>query len=651
MSPPPKRVGAVEDELERKKRELRELDEMIAYKKSLVDRDPGQRTSFDYDHGRISVPMAEYKPVRSILKNRPESSEYFHRQPYEDPYYDRAYSPYQERHFDERLADPYRGHAYDRPYVDHQYTDRPYENHTYGEATYDPPSTSKRYTDRYDVYDEPCEDQRYREPVYSERPYDALYYSARQGQSPRGSSAAAKSEVPFGASSQSPLTQTTAASLSESPFRSPSPAEPPLKSPSPQRPAPPAQKQPLDRFLDMLNKKVGAEKKSESNYQSDDLLPHERALQDGKGFSRIVGLAQEQPSSSQRAQIEMGQTLALRPSSAERTSEESKSPTEPYDKIQNLLRTIGLKLSTGDVSKLANRAQEKMYNIRSSPIEREAVSSPKEPMQSRKMSSFDSDQIHSPSPGRSCSSDTPVQLKATPEYEDVLDRQEFEALEKAQQLQSLAKTIRGTSSVKPPPGPPPDQYQHPPISFNLNLGVDSQNSSGQNLGILGKSSLEKKHPVQTPPGPPPGLPLRRPHGTPPGPPSGHPPQRPAGQANYSPASQSALPFIPQTHIGIQPDTNSGLTTAAPTQSATSTQCDKPSLISTTTARCLKVIETVKSLTAQPLNKPVKSVQFTLPTESPSESTPQTEEDIKNKQKEKVFSPVFAKQKHVEVNEP
>lgn len=636
MSPPPRRVGAVEDELERKKRELRELDEMIAYKKSLVDREPGQRTSFDYDHGRISVPMAEYKPVRSILKNRPESSEYYHRQPYEDTYYDRAYSPYQERHYDERLADPYRGHPYDRPYVDHPYTDRSHGSHAYGEATYDPPPASKRYTDRYDVYDEPYEDHRYRDPAYSERPYDDPYYSAQQSQSPNGSSALPKSGVIPGASNQPPLTQTTAATLSEASFRPPSPAEPHPKSPSPYRPSPPAPKQPLDRFLDMLHKKVGAEKKSEPNYASDDLLPHERALQDGKGFSRIVGLAQEQPCSSQRAEIKLNQPLTLRPSSAERTSEESKSPAEPYDKIQNLLRTIGLKLSTGDVSTLANRAQEKMYTIRSSSSEREAVPSTKEPLQPRKTGSFDSDQIHSSSPGRSSSSDALVRPKAIPEYDDLLDRQEFEALKKVQQLQSLAKTVGSTLSVKPPPGPPPDQYQHPPVSFDLNLGLTSQNSFGLDSEVLGKSSLGRNQTAQTLPGPPPGPPPRRPPGAPPGPPPGHPPKRPVGQTYYSPSPQSALPFILAAHTGIQPDTKSSLTTAALSLSATSTsQCDKTSLISTTTTRCLKVIETVKSLTAQPLNKPVKTVQFSLPTESLSESTPQSEEDIKNKQKEKV----------------
>lgn len=590
MSPPPKSV--VEDELERKKRELQELEEIIAYKKSLVDREPGQRTSFDYDHGRITVPLAEYKPVRSILKSRPESSEYPNRPSYEDSYYDRAYSPYQERHYAERLPDPYRVHPYDRQYADRTYTDRPYESRAYAGAAYDAPSASQRYTDRYDVYDEPYDDYRYREPAYSERPYDDPYPPPRRSPSPPASSVPPQSEVNSGVSTQSPLTQTaTAAPSSQSPFRPPSPAEPPPKSPSPRRPSPPAQKPPLDRFLDMLNKKVVAEKKSEPSYVSDDLLPHERALQDGKGFSRIVGLAQEQPSSSQRALMEASQPSApipvQRPSSAERTSEESKCPTEPYDKIQNLLRSIGLKLSTGDVSKLANRTHEKMYNLKSSSSEREAVLSANEGTQPRRSGSFESDRIHSPSPGRSSSSETLVRPTATSEYEDFLDRQELETLKKAQQLQSLAKTIGGTSSsstssVKTPPGPPHEHYQHPPVSFNMTIGGASQNSSGQSPGIFGNILVDKSRLPPTPPGPPPGPPPRQPLGAPPGPPPGQPLKRPAGQPHYRPPTQ----------------------------------------------------------TVQPLTKPVKSVQFSLPAESPSESIPQTEEDIKNKQKEKVFLPMF-----------
>ncbi|KAE8280919.1 hypothetical protein D5F01_LYC21488 [Larimichthys crocea] len=90
VSPPPRRVGVMDDELARKKRELEELNEMIAYKKSLVDVDPGQRTCIDYNHGRITVPLTEYKPVRSTLKKQPEGH-LSHL--YDDPYYDRPYSP------------------------------------------------------------------------------------------------------------------------------------------------------------------------------------------------------------------------------------------------------------------------------------------------------------------------------------------------------------------------------------------------------------------------------------------------------------------------------------------------------------------------------------------------------------------------------
>lgn len=654
MSPPPRRVGVMEDELARKKRELEELDEIIAYKKSLVDRDPGQRTCIDYDHGRITVPLAEYKPVRSILKNRPEGPEYLHRPPYDDPYYDRPYSPYQDRRYGDRFADPYRSHPYDRPYADRPYADRPYESRVYGEAVYGgPPSASQRYTDRYDVYDEAFEDH-YRDPPYLERPYNDPYRPAKRSQSPLGSLPLPQSGHDPVVSTQPPLTQTTAVSSSHSPFRPPSPAEPPPKSPSPQRPSPPVEKQPLDRFLDMLSRKVDAEKKPEPNYVNDDLLPHERALQDGKGFSRIVGMTQEQPSSSQRGRMEETQ-ICPKPSSVERTSEDSKSPTEPYDKIQSLLRTIGLKLSTGDVSKLANRAHEKMSRPKSSSSERETLSSPKEEMRTNRMASFDSEHIHSPSAARSSSLEPLARLKVTSEYEDFLDRQELEALKKAQQLQSLARTMGSTpsttSSVKPPPGPPPAHYQHPLLPSNLPLGVTSQTSSGQSSVTLSKSSSDNSHPTQTPPGPPPGPPPRRPPGqTPPGPPPGPPPRRPSGQPPFIPSAHSGLPFIGQTHTDQQPySTNplQSLPTATPTLvplATSSAPNDEQSTISTTVARCLKVIETVKSLAVQPPTKPVKSVQFSLPTEPSSASSPQasvgTEEDIKNKQKEKVFSDMF-----------
>ncbi|XP_018530342.1 uncharacterized protein LOC108882367 isoform X2 [Lates calcarifer] len=413
LSPPPRRGGVMDDELARKKRELEELNEMIAYKKSLVDidprgLDPGQRTCIDYDHGRIAMPLTEYKPVRSILKKRPDGSEYHHRppQPYDDPYYDRPYSPYQDRRYSDHYGDLYASRPYtDRPY-DRPYSDRPYESRLYGEPPYvGPPSASHRYTDRYDVYDEPYDD-RYYDPAYADRPYSDAYRPIKRSQSPEPHGPSPSSQS--ASSSQPSLTHAVATSSSQPSFRPPSPTEPPPRSPSPKlknttpRQSPPAEKPPLDRFLDMLNKKVDAEKKSAPIHLQDDLLPHERALQDGGGFSRIVGLTQEQPRSSQAIKEEKVQQSPKR-SSVERTSEEPKIKTEPYDKIQSLLRTIGLKLSTGDVSKLASRAQEKIYSPKSSSTERETLSSSREELRTSRTSSVESDHIHSPSPVRSSS--------------------------------------------------------------------------------------------------------------------------------------------------------------------------------------------------------------------------------------------------------
>ncbi|XP_034055787.1 serine/arginine repetitive matrix protein 2 [Gymnodraco acuticeps] len=455
-SPPPRRGGVVDDELARKKRELDELNDMIAYKKSLVDLDPGQRTCIDYDHGRISVPLSEYKPVRSILKRRGEGPEYPLRapHPYDDPYYDRKYSAY-------RYGEPYPAGSYpERPYADRPNSDPP---RVYGEPAYaGPPSAGPSYTDRYDVYDEPHGD-RYYDPAYAERRYEDPYRS--QSPERRDPSPGTQYGHLPAASTQPPLTQTPSTSSSQHPYRPPSPSVPPPRSPSPRpRPGPAAAQQPLDRFLDMLNKKVDVVKQPEPVPLTDDLLPHERALQDGGGFSRIVGLAQEQPGTS--IALDQKKTNPKR-SSLERTSEEVKNTAEPYDKIQSLLRSIGLKLSTGDMSKLASRAQEKIYSPRSSSTERDMLSSPREERQPSRTGSIESDHIHSPCPARSSSLQPSSQSRAVSEYEGFLDQKELEALQKAQQLQTLTKTMGNNNSPTPPAGPPPTHFQRPPRTSQL----------------------------------------------------------------------------------------------------------------------------------------------------------------------------------------
>ncbi|XP_076598707.1 uncharacterized protein LOC143327925 isoform X2 [Chaetodon auriga] len=654
LSPPhSRRAGVVDDELARKKRELEELNEMIAYKKSLVDVDPGQRTCIDYDHGRIAVPLTEYRPVRSILKKRPEGPEYHHRlpQPYDDRYYDRPYSPYQDRRYGDHYGDPYVIRPYgDRPYGDRPYCDSPYETRVYG----GPPSAGQRYTDRYDVYDEPYDDRNY-DPAYVDRPYDDPYRPVKQilSPEPHSSSTSHTGQVST-APTQPPMTHTVATSSSQASFRPPSPTEPPPRSPSPKlkctTPHQSAEKPPLDRFLDMLNKKGDAEKKSESIYVNDDLLPHERALQDGKGFSRIVGLAHKPASSSLAPEGEKNQ-LSPKRSSVERTSEGPKSKTEPYDKIQSLLRSIGLKLSTGDVCKLASRAQEKIYSPKSSSAERDTLSSPQEEPKMSRTGSIVSDRIHSPSPARSSSLEPLSRHKAVSEYDGFLDQQELEALKKAQQLQSVAKTMGSTPTtslpVNPPPGPPPPHYQHVPPLINWPLGVSTQSLPAPNSTTLSTGTPSPLAAGQPPQrfGPTAGPSPRHPGQPPPGPPPGPPPRRPPGQPPFTPpSSQAVFPIIGQlpaapplnSHSPLQTFTTAAVTSTSETSSPPS---DEQSTISTTVARCLKVIETVKSLTVQPQARPVKTVQFSLPTEFPSASSPQTsaeiDDNIRTKQKEKL----------------
>nr|XP_033933136.1 serine/arginine repetitive matrix protein 2 [Pseudochaenichthys georgianus] len=626
-SPPPRRGGVVDDELARKKRELDELNDMIAYKKSLVDLDPGQRTCIDYDHGRISVPLSEYKPVRSILKRRGEGPEYPLRapHPYDDPYYDRQYSAY-------RYEEPYPAGSYpERPYADRPNSDPP---RVYGEPAYaGPPSAGPRYTDRYDVYDEP-HGERYYDPAHAERRYEDPYRSQspeRRDPSPG---------TPYGhlpaASSQPPLTQTPSTSSSQQPYRPPSPSVPPPRSPSPRpRPGPAAAQQPLDRFLDMLNKKVDVVKQPEPVPLTDDLLPHERALQDGGGFSRIVGLAQEQPGSS----IALDQKKTKR-SSLERTSEEVKNTAEPYDKIQSLLRSIGLKLSTGDMSKLASRAQEKIYSPKSSSTERDM--SPREERQPSRTGSIESDHIHSPCPARPSSLQPSSQSRAVSEYEGFLDQKELEALQKAQQLQSLTKTMSNNNSPTPPTGPPPTHFQRPPVPVNWPLGISTQfppqSFTPPSMGTPSPPAAGIQS-FRLPSGPPP----RHPAHLPPGPPPGPPPRRPLGQPPFAPPPGSPVfPFIGQPPSDpplISPGSVPPPTAAAESAPTSSPADPNQSTISTTVARCLKVIETVKSLAVQQPAKPAKSVQFSLPSASspPSGSQTSTEDDIKNKQQEKLDS--------------
>ncbi|XP_061693309.1 uncharacterized protein si:dkeyp-121d4.3 [Syngnathoides biaculeatus] len=541
-SPPPRaRAGAVDDELARKKRELEELNEMIAFKKSLMDprgSDHAHQTCIDYDHGRIANPLAEFRPVRSILKKRPADPEFARRLPplYDDPYYDRPYL-----HFSERYADS--------AFARYPYDNHPYSNHPYGKDQYESSSTSsQRYTDRYDVYDEPYDDP-YCDPPYADQAHHSPHTKSQ--------------------TTETFASSTSASSSLQRTFRHSSPTEPLSKTSSPSRsntPPPLLQQPPLDRFLDMLQKKVIPEKQVEPESVSDVLLPHERPLEDGKGFSRIVGLAQESPDSCVGVDDEKKSPLI------EKAPDLPKSKTAPYTQIQTLLRNIGLKLTTGDMSQLASCASK----------------------------SSSTDTIPPAPPPILSSLEPPSKRKDVSEYEEFLDQQELETLKKAQELQDLTKTMGSMSSTpRPPPGAPPAQYRHP---------------SPPNWPLESSS--------KAPPPPPPAN-----SRLPPGPPPGPPPRRPPGQPPFMVSPRDSM-------LAVAP----GLCSSSPAPPPATTS-EEESNISTTVAKCLKVIESVKSLAATPTAKMLKSVQFSLPSESVLGSghagSLQQVGDAKSRQKEKL----------------
>ncbi|XP_053731678.1 uncharacterized protein si:dkeyp-121d4.3 isoform X2 [Synchiropus splendidus] len=415
LKSPPCRTAVVDDELVRKKRELEELNEMIAYKKSLVDfsgPDPGHKTCIDYDHGRVAVPLTEYKQVRPILKRRPvDHPEYHYRSPYpfEEPYY-RPYSdPYADPYRDSRLS-------------------------TEGAYDHNPPS-SHRYNDRYDVYDEP----------YDSRYHDSAYVD------PHGHVAPDRSLDGPVLSSQSVLENAASSILAPRSFKPPSPRTRSPRSPSPQRSSTAIANPPLDHFLVMLGRKA-ADSKHEPTAE-DGLLPHERAVEDGRGFSRIVGLTPDQSSNTSLAEVT--QKRPTPEDAPNMDNEESKA--EPYHKIQNLLRTIGLKLSSG----------EKEPSPTSSSREREVQ----------------------------------VQLSKHDEKIDV------------------PKKVNKTSGTPmPPPEPPPANYSHPPIPAGWPLLKGPASFAAAEIPPAsrvppgpppGPPPRRPEQPVaRTPPGPPPGPPPR-----------------------------------------------------------------------------------------------------------------------------------------------
>lgn len=153
-------------------------------------------------------------------------------------------------------------------------------------------------------------------------------------------------------------------------------------------------------FGSFLKQREYSESTSEPvDRQSDFLLPHERASQDGSGFSRILGMMADSTSiqekrrrsfpdvedeekflygddeddsninspSTQNITVSGGkesvsQKISSPSSSSSAVKPDAQEESRPeYEKIHDLLKTIGLDIGVAEISKLAARTQERLH--------------------------------------------------------------------------------------------------------------------------------------------------------------------------------------------------------------------------------------------------------------------------------------------------
>ncbi|XP_039546495.1 uncharacterized protein si:dkeyp-121d4.3 isoform X2 [Pimephales promelas] len=254
--------------------------------------------------------------------------------------------------------------------------------------------------------------------------------------------------------------------------------------------------------------------------RKDDLLPHERAVQDGCGFSKLVGMKygvdptakaeknspygqpmvsenwnmhkdpnqfSEQwnqyeegidPYATQHEQYtddhsryrERSQSVeyqnvnpnvlvscvedretpdssfdrSLARQQSEESNEEKERKSENFEKIQSLLQTIGLHLDTAEVSKLADRTQERLYGKMRKPYsatshsydqKRErSVSQSEQRGSSSRADSSDSERVRSVSPAQSSNRKVYMSYKDTVKYKDKLKGEDVD-------LTSIKRTV------------------------------------------------------------------------------------------------------------------------------------------------------------------------------------------------------------------
>ncbi|XP_021436008.2 uncharacterized protein LOC110502366 [Oncorhynchus mykiss] len=721
-SKPPDRMN---DELERKKRELDELNELIYRKRAMVAMEqhggvpnflpegkPMEKTCFDYNHGMPELPPQPKPPTdikpKSILKKRPDHVT--------GPLFPIQTEPPKAQPLDQRLVEQY-GYDVETPYKPHS-AQPPFTQTSSQKSYYEGSPAGHPAPDlsaKYDPYEQTSREhpsqpspvrQTPLDPHSSKRP---LPSRESQEKNPNLNTQLARFLNILNKGVDAGLLSTVVKESREEIAGIQEDSSLPQKcyrgsrergdedqykdayrgrEEEPERP---------HRAFDMERVKTSEAK--DDPRDEDRLLPHERAIQDSGGFSGILGMTShtqflreperveeeddflyggkapaaaaeeeryEKPGRTDRSRDD-GRSSPARAPVEETKKQESQDKTQHFDKIKSLLQAIGLNLNTSEVTKLADRTQERLYGTKSSKhssdsSERETKHSSRRGDRHRRRNtdSSDSERLRSASPSRSSQQEVYLSPQDTPEYGGFLDPEEEAALEKARQMQSLTKKV----SVSPPTTSPTSS-SHPGTSYSTTkwnfpdkrqpIAPKGWPSKGCSTNYL--SSLL--------PGP-----LSPPQNISPVPSLTNTPYVPAGQqtagvytyaspVGQSPGLPTALPtayyghpgapMIPfaKTQLTQQVNILNQVTVSNPTMDVLSQILQVNSQ-----SRCLKVIETVKSGSGAQQDSPRHNITIPLQinTQSPDAAAgqpsppplspetpgpPVTEDDIKAKQKKRL----------------
>ncbi|XP_064788313.1 uncharacterized protein si:dkeyp-121d4.3 isoform X3 [Oncorhynchus masou masou] len=702
------------DELERKKRELEELNELIYRKRAIVAMEkhggvpnffsevkPMEETCFDYNHGMAELltqpkPPTDIKP-KSILKKRSDHVA--------GPLFPMQTELPKAQPLDQRLVEqygydietPYKPHSAQPPYTQTSSQKSYYERSLAGHpvpdlsAKYDPyKQTSREHPSQPSpVRLTPLDPHSTNRPPIREsqeknsnlntqlarflntlnKGVDASLLSAMVKES---------QEEIAGIQEYSSILQKPYCELldrgDEDQYR-----DEPCTEEKPECPR-----------RGFIRERVKNSDDYDNSRNEDRLLPHERAIQEGGGFPGILGMMSHSqllreserveeedflyggkaPAATEKEHCEIPgrsdryrdnkRSCSARVPVEETREQDSREKTQHFGKIKSLLQAIGLNLETTEVTKLADRTQERLYGTKSSKhssSERETKHSSRRGDRHCTTDDSDSKHLRSASPFRSSQREVYLSPQDTSEYGGFLDPEEEAALERARQMQSLTRTV----SVLPP-----TPSTQPGTSYSTTLwkcpektqpiAPKSWHSKGCSTNFL--SSL--------PPGssgPPEQIsPVSSMTNTPDVPVG----QQAAGVYTFtSPMGQSldlltALPsstyygqpssrMIPfaKTQFTQQLNILNQVTISNPTRDVLS------QIIQVTNqSRCLKVIETVKSVSGAQQDSPRQNITIPLqiktqspdsaggkptpPPQSPeTRGLPVTEDDIKAKQKKRL----------------